>query len=444
MLNITTEMGIKSENKVNVLMPENKVDTESFAIELDKQVASNTVASESDSTQLVAEKSVAEAGKIEHELELVLENIAEIVNNIQQISGSDESILADIQHYLQTLKEVITQGQYQQIDAESGEIQVDIDNLLIATYDTLPHEVTARLAKLNDTQKQQLTGLTELILGDDAIEKVAYFTSNLPKVLSANSLTGGHSAIVHEELAQEEPNVLYEKSDKKQSKSVIQPFLNEASEIPEPKSKTTILTRDTILERLNGTIALTKGDVLESSANKLSDDLKTLPQIRQAAPSAIAQLEGGKVKQSLDVLPNIQSQAWGRVFASRVVWMANEQIQQASLSLNPKSLGPVEIKLNIQNDISSISFIAPQLTTREALEQALPRLRESFNDNGLTLLDVDISDKDEHEANEKEFGGDTAQGTAKQSEELADDEDDKRIVASKIEIKNSSSINVFA
>lgn len=99
----------------------------------------------------------------------------------------------------------------------------------------------------------------------------------------------------------------------------------------------------------------------------------------------------------LDIQPEVQSKAWSRVLSNRVVWMAQEGIQQAALKLNPASLGSIDVKLSMQNEQVNISFIAQHATTRDALEQALPRLRESFSENGLELADAEVSQQESFE-----------------------------------------------
>lgn len=95
----------------------------------------------------------------------------------------------------------------------------------------------------------------------------------------------------------------------------------------------------------------------------------------------------------LDVQPALNSKAWDRVVSSRVVWMATEGVQQAALKLNPAHLGPVEVRVNVHNEQVNVSFVAQNAATRDALEQALPRLRESFSENGLELTDAGVSDQ---------------------------------------------------
>lgn len=98
---------------------------------------------------------------------------------------------------------------------------------------------------------------------------------------------------------------------------------------------------------------------------------------------------------SLDIQPQLNQAAWTRVMSSRVVWMAREGAQHAELRLNPAHLGSVEVRLSMQNEQTSVSFIASNAAAREALEQALPRLRESFSDNGLALNHAEVSHQEQ-------------------------------------------------
>lgn len=110
---------------------------------------------------------------------------------------------------------------------------------------------------------------------------------------------------------------------------------------------------------------------------------------------------------SLPVQPSMQNPAWGQVMSSRVIWMAKEGVQEAELRMNPARLGPVEVKLHVQNDQASVTFLAQQSATREALEQALPRLRESFADSGMQLTDAQVGEQEQHQQEESEQTGDS-------------------------------------
>ncbi|HVY08476.1 MAG TPA: flagellar hook-length control protein FliK [Burkholderiales bacterium] len=84
------------------------------------------------------------------------------------------------------------------------------------------------------------------------------------------------------------------------------------------------------------------------------------------------------------------SPQWDDGFSGRIVWMAKNDVQSASIKLNPPELGPVEVKLTLTSDAGSVAsaavhFSAAHAATRDAIEQALPRLQEMLRENGISL-----------------------------------------------------------
>ncbi|MDQ2819199.1 MAG: flagellar hook-length control protein FliK [Pseudomonadota bacterium] len=65
--------------------------------------------------------------------------------------------------------------------------------------------------------------------------------------------------------------------------------------------------------------------------------------------------------------------------------------QSATLTLNPPDLGPVQVVLNVNNDQATVAFSSATPEVREALENAMPRLREMLSDAGVTLGDASVS-----------------------------------------------------
>jgi flagellar hook-length control protein FliK len=85
---------------------------------------------------------------------------------------------------------------------------------------------------------------------------------------------------------------------------------------------------------------------------------------------------------------------WGKAVGERIQWMLGKHLQEAELKLNPPHLGPLEVRISLQQDQANVSFLATQAPTREALEAALPRLREMFGEANLSLIDVDVGQRD--------------------------------------------------
>jgi flagellar hook-length control protein FliK len=87
----------------------------------------------------------------------------------------------------------------------------------------------------------------------------------------------------------------------------------------------------------------------------------------------------------------VGSTAFNDEVGGKVTWMASQKVQSASLQITPEHMGPVEVRISMQDGATSVAFSANHADTRAALEQALPRLREMFATQGLTLSDASVS-----------------------------------------------------
>lgn len=83
--------------------------------------------------------------------------------------------------------------------------------------------------------------------------------------------------------------------------------------------------------------------------------------------------------------------AWPQAMGKQVLSMINQNIGSAEIRLNPAHLGPIEILIDMAEDQINVSLTSRHAVVREAMEQALPRLREMLDENGFSLADADIS-----------------------------------------------------
>ncbi len=94
--------------------------------------------------------------------------------------------------------------------------------------------------------------------------------------------------------------------------------------------------------------------------------------------------------QSTLALP-VKHPQWGERLAQRVLFLAQNNQQLAQIRLNPAHLGPIQIKMKLDQDQAvQVSLHAHHALTRDAIEQAIPRLREMFAQQGLTLGDIQV------------------------------------------------------
>lgn len=76
---------------------------------------------------------------------------------------------------------------------------------------------------------------------------------------------------------------------------------------------------------------------------------------------------------------------WSRALGERLAVVVRGEHQVARMSLNPAHLGPIDIHLRLQDDHAQLWLTAQHPQARDALEAAIPRLREMFAQQGIDL-----------------------------------------------------------
>jgi len=130
----------------------------------------------------------------------------------------------------------------------------------------------------------------------------------------------------------------------------------------------------------------------------------TIGGIQQLSPQLAGKLLDMGIPQA------VGSKGWDIAVADRVVWMIQGEQQFAKLKLNPPNLGPLEVRISVLQDQASVSFVAQHAAVREALEAALPRLREMFDQQSLQLVRADVGDADTHRGGGADDSGDAGAG----------------------------------
>lgn len=87
------------------------------------------------------------------------------------------------------------------------------------------------------------------------------------------------------------------------------------------------------------------------------------------------------------------SNVWAEEFTQKISWMSTQQNQVAELHLNPPDLGPLDVVLKISGNQATMLFTSAHGAVRDAVENALPKLRETLADNGIMLGNATVSDQ---------------------------------------------------
>jgi len=89
----------------------------------------------------------------------------------------------------------------------------------------------------------------------------------------------------------------------------------------------------------------------------------------------------------------LRSPAFAGELAEKIVWLAGRHAQFAELSLNPPHLGSLEIRLSLSGGDAVAQFFSANASVRDALETAMPRLRELMAQAGINLGEAQVRDE---------------------------------------------------
>lgn len=100
----------------------------------------------------------------------------------------------------------------------------------------------------------------------------------------------------------------------------------------------------------------------------------------------------------------VNDRAWNDDFAQKITWLAGQHKQSAELTLNPPSMGNIEISLKLDRETSSATatFVSGNVEVRETIESALPRLREMLAGVGIELGQAQVSAESFRQSNGNE------------------------------------------
>ena len=97
---------------------------------------------------------------------------------------------------------------------------------------------------------------------------------------------------------------------------------------------------------------------------------------------------------SADVAPltrPLSHPQWNEDLGERIVWMNSRGISTAEIRMNPEHMGPITVRIDMNQDQATIAFTAQNSVVRDALEASLPKLREMLSAQQVNLADVSVS-----------------------------------------------------
>ncbi|MCH8501047.1 MAG: flagellar hook-length control protein FliK [Aliidiomarina sp.] len=129
--------------------------------------------------------------------------------------------------------------------------------------------------------------------------------------------------------------------------------------------------------------------------------------------------------------------------AQQIVNMRVQNDQTVRLRLHPAELGPLMISMKIEDQSAQLQFVSGHNQVRQAVEQALPQLREILAEQGIELSQSSVRD---HGANDQhqEQSQSNPQAHRLESEALADNNSKSESVLAADLAVGPGRVNVFA
>lgn len=110
---------------------------------------------------------------------------------------------------------------------------------------------------------------------------------------------------------------------------------------------------------------------------------------------------------------------WAEDVGNRVVLLAGRDESAAELILTPPHLGRVEISIRVSGEHTTAHFVAATPAARDALDQAMPRLREVLAEAGIALGDANVNTQAQQQRGEGGNGGNGGHYRSRYGNEIA-------------------------
>ncbi|WP_346398437.1 flagellar hook-length control protein FliK [Pseudomonas syringae] len=140
-----------------------------------------------------------------------------------------------------------------------------------------------------------------------------------------------------------------------------------------------------------------KGAARDTRVDNFADRLAALSQAAQpvraaAAPAAPLMNQPLAMHQS----------GWTEGIVDRVMYLSSQNLKTADIKLEPAELGRLDIRINMAPEQQTqVTFMSAHLGVRDALESQMSKLRESFVQQGLGNVDVNVSDQSQQQAQQQ-------------------------------------------
>lgn len=109
-------------------------------------------------------------------------------------------------------------------------------------------------------------------------------------------------------------------------------------------------------------------------------------------------------------LSNTEPQQFAGEMATHIRVLKSQSGGEVKLNLHPAELGRMSISVSTEGNETRVAFVVETSQARQAVETALPRLRDMLENAGLSLSDSDVSEQRDSQAGANEMGSGGSRG----------------------------------
>lgn len=111
--------------------------------------------------------------------------------------------------------------------------------------------------------------------------------------------------------------------------------------------------------------------------------------------------QNGKTVDGADTAVNIQQPEGQKQLAEKIRWMVNSRNMMAEIRLDPPEMGSMQVRVNVQGDAASVSFIVQSPQAKDMLSQAEPRLRDMLAEQGIHLGESSVQQESQQSSQQQ-------------------------------------------
>ncbi|MED5522587.1 MAG: flagellar hook-length control protein FliK [Pseudomonadota bacterium] len=161
--------------------------------------------------------------------------------------------------------------------------------------------------------------------------------------------------------------------------------------------------------------------------------------------------EASKTQQAFegfDKAVNIHKSDGQQQLGEKIRWMVNARNTMAEIRLDPPELGSMQVRVNVAGDAASVSFVVQSQQAKEALADAMPKLRDMLSQQGIELGDAQVrKDNSSGQDNGQQLARDSHQGQGagnRGENDGLDDTDGMRVIEQSISRADKGGIDFYA